>query len=844
MERLTRIFIPHRLYERLRCIYSNRLTVVSAPDDYGKSTIIKEFVKRSRPEGISCRFMTAEMSEDACFRRYCELILGHEEPLPVTAAEYIRLSKLFAKGRPPKQTVVVMDSECAEKMLFSNHYCARLFAEHSPANTVILCRPVGPYREDMLTRCGTVIISAKELRLTVDESREYLTLCGVTEADLCHIHSMTGGEVLRLRLSALAILSHISITSYRADNLFAKLIYELLPPQVQLSAIFACAFSRLDKELFSYLSLCRCTGEYFGEEALSESAVMEDIEYINAVVPVISINRKTGAHNVSINFKHAMYRIFLELPQQIQAELHRVSAMDFMRDRKTFRAFCQYYMAGDIQTAAETDRDEPVSFEMLMKAKDFLLKYVLECPLDCKTMIPRLLRLMALLMLTPYKERVKPRYREVISYISRSPDYREKERRGVLSYAFALRTYEDFFFLEKMGNHIKRAYELFSASYASYAPLHAWCLYSPSVFSLIHRYSIPLRTEMDQFSRIQSMYCDMIHHGEHVVDLYKAECSYFIGDFGTALSRSLEIADQCSGGIRSIPSRLCALCTAARCALMTGSYEIYRSCSDRIADIMRLDTYSEIGDMAALCLALLCCLRRGSLDELMRICAKPDEELLLNRYSAPLSFFVRCFAMISMKKYRMLIEHSEYYMQAARDVRNETALVMLQLSSATAHLIEGEQENALKRLRETIRILRGSGITMPAVEYCIHDPDLFRFGRDHMPEHRSFFENVLTAAKPLRKNIEALRSYELTDIAELSSASENSLAEEIKQLRSRLGLTESALKYAVLAARRHSNEEIADICGCSVNSVKSSLKRTYAKLGIRSRSQLRHILEI
>ena len=48
----SRIYIPKRVSGMLRGIYTSRVTVVSAPDGCGKSTLVREFTSRTRPAGI------------------------------------------------------------------------------------------------------------------------------------------------------------------------------------------------------------------------------------------------------------------------------------------------------------------------------------------------------------------------------------------------------------------------------------------------------------------------------------------------------------------------------------------------------------------------------------------------------------------------------------------------------------------------------------------------------------------------------------------------------------------------------------------------------------------------
>ena len=69
-----------------------------------------------------------------------------------------------------------------------------------------------------------------------------------------------------------------------------------------------------------------------------------------------------------------------------------------------------------------------------------------------------------------------------------------------------------------------------------------------------------------------------------------------------------------------------------------------------------------------------------------------------------------------------------------------------------------------------------------------------------------------------------------------------SLLDSHVRLREELGLSESAFKYAVMAASGAENKEICKLFNVSKNSVKSSLKRTFAALGVKNRRGLAGIV--
>lgn len=844
-----RFFIAHRVYDILKCIYKERVTIISAPDGYGKSATIKEFVRRSRPDGLSCRFITDARNANDCFRRICKLALGYEVPIPTTAADYNNVKRLFSSLRPEKELLIVADCPSATDMLLGNLYCTHLFLEFSPIHLVLSTDEMSYFHSMLVYSSNIRTITEKDLAFTEADTVEYLATRNISHLDAAELHRNTEGKLAKLGLCMILIKRNEPVVSYELNALIKQAVIDNLDRSQQFAALCAAALENIDDKTLQTLNAEPALCDHYGSSAMTREAIFQGIRDIGVIMPMVHLNERTGSWTCQKHFRLTVYEHFLELPQPVRSALHRCSALQFLRDKKTYRAFCQYYLSGDIYAAAIPQQDEKISFELLMKSKDFLLEFAENCPLDCKPILPRMLRILALLMLTPYRDRIKHRFDEAIEYISTSDTYTGAERRNMLCYAYALRTYEDFYLIEKMGNHIKRAYDLFSGTSIGHPPFFSWGLYAPSIFSLIHHFHLPISTEAEQFARYHSMYTEMIHHGEHVVDLYNAEIFYFTGDPENALPRAQEVVRKCTRDLY-LPTKIGALNTIGKSALMLGLYDIFTDCTTQLADIIKRYSTTELGDMAALCLALLCCFRNGTDEDIWRVTSTRDEEVLLNRYTAPFYFKVRCYAMISHGEYRMMLHKASYYLQACDDVRSETIALSIKMSAAIAHFTLGEKQSAMAVMDEVLSVIAASGVIMPAVEEAILYPLIFEEALEQLPQHGKVLSNILGKSTVMRRNMTTVRTRELTDL-DLYDASTKHLSDSLsaslsalEPYRHKLGLTRDAMKYSLYASRGFSNEQIAEICNTSVNSVKSSLKRTYAKLGIRSRGQLRHILNI
>ncbi|MBQ4165180.1 MAG: hypothetical protein IJD85_02545, partial [Oscillospiraceae bacterium] len=503
------IFIPKRLYSRLKSIYAQRLTVVCAPEGSGKTTILKEFLRRSRPDGASCRFISDCGTANECFSRYCKLLLGTDERIPITRNEFMSLKERLQNVSIKQPYVIVIDSSAAANMLLGSLYCARLLGEYSPVSLVITCESITFHHAKLIEDLSIDLITKEELQLTSDETAQLLDLCNADSSNADEICSRTSGEILKIRLCAIILANGGSISSYELQDMLPAAMLHVLDQNTILCALCAAAFFIIDEQTCTWFAEEKALVNCYGADALTLSAIRDGIDRVNKILPLIEINRRTNKYNTPFYIKLWLFRYSAQMPDEIRKAIYRCSAKDCLRAGRNFVAFCQYCSAGEYDKAAVIPSHGILMFDIILQSKRQIYEIFKNISLDNPLMIPRLLRLLSLLALTDYKPYVKEHFNVIIKSITERSDITEEKRRDMLCYAYALRSYEDFYLMEKMGTHIKRAYEYYSGVAAFSPPFYSWSLYAPSVFELIHRFSIPLEAEAEQFTRYHHMYTEM-----------------------------------------------------------------------------------------------------------------------------------------------------------------------------------------------------------------------------------------------------------------------------------------------------------------------------------------------
>lgn len=845
MADISRTYIPKRIGTLLHGIYSSRVSVISAPDGSGKSTLLREFIARTRPEGISLRYITSAANTGDCFSQICALITGEEHSEPLSDAEFASLSALFSAAAPKRPLLIVADCGCAGRTLMGNSRTARLLSECSCARFVFVCPSLKQMYRELVNEMRFLLIERDSLSMNISEVAEYAARCGVN-ADPREVYDACRGSFLGTRLCFMLAQRGERFSNSTSEGRLIRAVLYPQSPGMLAALIAAAAFPGLPEEFLCDLRSFSAITEHFGAEIFGRAGVIREIERLRETIPLAEANRRSSVCRLHPLLRHAVYEIFFELPQGVQHDLRICFARQYNRTGQSFLAFMEYFLAGEHKLSAEVYARDRISYFMLMRSAKLLLRYVTECPLECRAAIPRIMRMNALLLHTDLKPLLIGRFDEMIGSINSARDIPPADRQRLISYAYALKTNEDFYTLDKMGANVMRAYELFKIRREYEAPKFPWTMYAPSVFCLVHRRGYSLQTENAQFTRYQRMYNEMLNHGKYTQMIFTGEMRYYQGDLTGARELLSAAASFCSVREQGA-TRLAALYAAAKCCLYLGDYEGFREKLFDIHDTERAHVNAEEGECAKLCLGLLRALRGGSADDMWYGLCAEGSDLLFNRYTAPYFAMIRAAYYLRSGRYDALSERTEQFIHAADAAGNEAMGITLRLCAAQASLSLGSCERAEKMMRSALEAALENGIPSVLGEFCAPFPDIFEQMKPLMPER---FDRLMSDAVKLgaefRRGCETVRTYEITYMANMrhDNFAEHYLVplerliSSTQELRNKLGLSESAYKFAIMAASGISNREICRLFDVTEDSVKSSLKRTCAALGVKNRRGL------
>ena len=240
----TKLYIPRprrgqvgrpRLLERLRRGADSKLTLLSAPAGFGKTTLLAEWLDDPAADGRSTAWLSLDPSDGQALSFWAYVIAALQTVAPGVGADL--LSLLRQPQPPPIQLVLAplvneLSTTSDQIVLVLDDYHVidahdvhqgmAFLLEHLPPqiHVVIATRadpplPLGSLRG----RAELVEIRSADLRFTPDEARAYLNEVmdlNLTAQDVAALEGRTEGWIAALQLAALSIQGRDDVAGFIA----------------------------------------------------------------------------------------------------------------------------------------------------------------------------------------------------------------------------------------------------------------------------------------------------------------------------------------------------------------------------------------------------------------------------------------------------------------------------------------------------------------------------------------------------------------------------------------------------------------------------------------------------
>lgn len=280
----TKLYIPKprpgfvtrpRLSGRLHLHAGSRVTLVSAPAGFGKTTLLAEWLAEAAPDGRSVAWLSLDQSDDDPRSFWSHVVAALRTATDLGAT----VSAALQSGEPPSNTLVTAllnELEAGTSGVYlvlddyhvidrpEIHTGVAFLIEHLPPNAhiVISTRADPPLPLARLRARGELVeIRSADLRFSSDEVAAYLNgmmRLGLTAKSVVDLEERTEGWIAALQLAALSLNGRADSAAFIANfagsdrYIFDYLVEEVLqrqPADIRSFLLQTCFLERLSGPL-------------------------------------------------------------------------------------------------------------------------------------------------------------------------------------------------------------------------------------------------------------------------------------------------------------------------------------------------------------------------------------------------------------------------------------------------------------------------------------------------------------------------------------------------------------------------------------------------------------------
>jgi LuxR family maltose regulon positive regulatory protein len=369
----TKLYIPKlrrslvarpRLSGRLRRGAESRLTLISAPAGFGKTTLLAEWLAATPERSVAWLSLEESDRQPASYWTY--VITALQAVVPGVGGSAL---ELLQSGQPPIETVLtaVLNELAAVPddlyLVLDDYHLVdgpdlqagmTYLLEHLPpqVHLVVSTRedPTLPLAR-LRARGELVEVRAGDLRFTPDEAAAYLTGAmglALTSGDVAALEGRTEGWIAALQLAALSLQGRDDVAGFIADfagddryivDYLAEEVLQRQPEHVHQFLLQTSILDRLSGPLCDAV-----TGQDGGK------AMLESLDRANLfLVPLDDRRRWYRYHHLFADVLHT--HLLDEHPEQVAA-LHRRASQWYEQNRDPAQAIRHALAAGDVERAA------------------------------------------------------------------------------------------------------------------------------------------------------------------------------------------------------------------------------------------------------------------------------------------------------------------------------------------------------------------------------------------------------------------------------------------------------------------------------------------------------------
>ena len=817
---LNDLYISERLKKRLGGIGRSRITTVTAPMGYGKTTAVKWWERYysghiSGSVIIKQSVMTDSLSD--AWDGFCAALKRRPQ-----LAEQLRA--LGFPDDPQKRalfTDMIRESESAVDdssapvyfilddvyILGSNAINDLIMtaAAQLPENIrmILISRnSVFSDRERMQLGRRLYEITPDDLRLSLDELYGYAGKCGIEidGASAQILENMSEGWISMIYLH---FRRYSQSGAWRFDTqdifqLMEQVMLESLPDRHRKFLVENSAADMFTRAQASYV---------WGEDDAAEL-----LDYVVSRNAFIKMN-ENGFYRYHHMLLHVTRARFKELPERERIEVYRRMGEWHLKQAEYMTAGKFFFMAGEwegLLEAVRRDRGKSVNGEH----QEEFVKWSSECPpeklasdLDAVLImmrklfsfqqIPEMLRLRVILM----------------DSLSRDALMSEADRNNYLGECELVMSFLKYNDISAMSELHRRACSLMNRVSRTIDPQGTWTFGSPSVAMMFHRTAGMLDRENDEMHECMPYYYQMVdYHGNGAEHAMQGETYFMRGDTANA-----EIACHLALNAARRKDQYSILVDAELLMMRIAVYkgvkcDMDEKCTELREKLKQKKQYILLNtlDMCEAWIRSLTGQLEGTGARLLWITGEGAEQLVMNP-CIPMLRTVRQQMLLAEGRYAEAAACSREYIEDAEKSGNLLCVIYMRIQLASAFSMIGSAGAAEEELARAFDQAAPDMIRMP------------------FAENMKFIGPVLNSM--LKKGI---YEGEIKAVQEMAGVLARSLSEILRGNGGGIAqlLTEQEYRIALLAAERRTNAMIAEEMNLTENTVKTHLKHIFDKVGI------------
>ncbi len=815
---LNEIYISQRLGSRLSGIETHRITTISAPMGYGKTTAVKWWRKQLLKRAPGVVILKQNIMSDSLtefWQGFCHKLKKHNPRLaeqmqelgcPQDQRTMATLMELVEDAAEVSDTPIFLILDDVHLLPAANLVAfLRFFADTAPEHIhlVLLSRRAifqGPER----VRLGSHLyeIEAPDLRLTGEEIIQYARTCGLPLSP-DEAERLTGFSEGWIAFTYLLFKQFVQTGKWQYHTTdISKLI-----DQVMLEPL-----SQRQKSLLTY---CSIVEEFTAAQAAcldGGSDAEELLEALHSANGFLS-RGDDGVYRCHNLLRQNTERRFTALPQTEQRAVWERLGDWHSEQGEYLPAMDAYYKAQaweKLLGALEQDGGS----SLFVENKDQVKAWYEACPEDVLCAHPGAVLLLALECFSVGNIPDMLRFNEMLTEIvEKHPALSKQERAGYMGDSQILLGFLTFNDISAMSEFHRRACALLNRPTRLVNLNSPWTFGAPSILTMYHSKSGDLDKENEEMVACMPHYYQVSDgHGNGAEYAMLAETAYMRGQMADA-EINYWMALRAAQRKKQYSVQVVAEFTAMRSDLMAGKYRQVEERLETLRQTLKDNHQFALFDTVDLCQGWLYALL-GQIEDIPQWLMEASAPETVMPFVAPTLLTIQNQALLAAGEYAQLVAQGGEYAAMFEESKMTLCSIYLHIHLAAALEKLGRRDQALAELQTALALALPDGIRMP------------------------FAENgeYIWALLPLTELPADERNTLLALCEKFQTAKENILRSCFTRSPD-FGLTERELEIARLAAQRKTIKEIATALYLSENTVKFHLKHTYEKLELTGTSQ-------